>query len=76
MQLASKLFLTLSALKLMHDELVLRPGPGRMMTSSFLIILFIAAVVASVDSSGTRDVEIDKLLKKLNKPALKSIKIN
>lgn len=60
----------------MHDELVLRPGPGRMMTSSFLIILFIAAVVASVDSSGTRDVEIDKLLKKLNKPALKSIKIN
>ncbi|KAG2305244.1 hypothetical protein Bca52824_033895 [Brassica carinata] len=45
-----------------------------MMSSSVLIILIIASVVASIDFSDTRDAEIDQLLKKLNKPALKSIK--
>lgn len=48
---------------------------GRMMSSSVLIILIIASVVASIDFSDTRDAEIDQLLKKLNKPALKSIKV-
>lgn len=39
-------------------------------------ILIIAVMVTGREYDDTRDAEIDELLKKLNKPALKSIKVN
>lgn len=49
---------------------------NQMMVSVFLIILIIAAAVTGSEFSDTHDAKIDRLLKKLNKPALKSIKVN
>lgn len=44
--------------------------------SFVLIILTIAAKVTESEFSDTDDAKITRLLKKLNKPALKSIKVN
>lgn len=50
---------------------------SRMMASlTVFIILIIAVMVTGREYDDTRDAEIDELLKKLNKPALKSIKVN
>ncbi|VVB08435.1 unnamed protein product [Arabis nemorensis] len=48
---------------------------SRMMTRFVLIILFIAAEITRSKFNDIRDAEINRLLKKLNKPALKSIKL-
>lgn len=41
-----------------------------------LSILIVAAIVSGSEFSNTRDAKVEKILKKLNKPALKSIKVN
>lgn len=46
------------------------------MASFMLIVLIIATIVTGSEFSNAHDAKIDKLLKKLNKPALKSIKVN
>lgn len=47
-----------------------------MMASFVLIILIIATIVTGNELSNIDDAEVDRLLKKLNKSALKSIKVN
>lgn len=46
------------------------------MASFVLIILIIATIVTGNGFSNIDDAEVDRLLKKLNKPALKSIKVD
>ena len=46
------------------------------MASFVLIILIIATIVTGNELSNIDDAEVDRLLKKLNKSALKSIKVN
>lgn len=49
---------------------------GRIMAMIVLnILIVVVVIVTGSEFSGTRDVEIDRLLKKLNKPFLKSIKV-
>jgi len=48
-----------------------------MMIARFVLsILIVAAIVSGSEFSDTRDAKVEKILKKLNKPALKSIKVN
>lgn len=47
-----------------------------MMASFVLIIIVIATIVTGNEFSNIDDAQVDRLLKKLNKHALKSIKVN